>query len=104
MQFWKVDTRAWTVRAVEGERFPGIDSDGETCYDNTHYRREDDAWRKLSDEVAAFVSLSGRSVINAQAELDRARIEAANAAAAFVTVQDQVRQRGQARATAGDPA
>lgn len=93
VQLWKVDTKAWTVRPVEGEPYPAQDREGDTCYKNTHFPDEAAAWERLAAEVAARVSLAGRSVVNAQAGLDRARCEAADAAAAFVRVQDQLRER-----------
>lgn len=104
MQLWKVDTKAWTVREVQGGRYPAVDEDGDTCYENTHFRSESAAWDRLTAEVAAVVSLAGRSVINAQAGLDRARSEAADAAAAFVRVQDQLRQRSLPPPSSGDDA
>ncbi len=93
MNVWKVDTKLWTVRAVEGGRYPATDSDGDTCFDNTHFPTEAQAWHRLKSEVTAFVSLAGRDVMTAQAALDSARERAAEAAAAFVRVQDQVRAR-----------
>lgn len=93
MQLWKVDTKRWSVREVRGGPYPAVDDDGDTCYDNTHFRDEAAAWERLAAEVAARVSLAGRSVLNAQAGLDRARSEAADAAAAFAMVQDLLRSR-----------
>lgn len=95
MKVWKVDTKQWTVRAIEGGRYPAQDSEGDTCYENTHFVKEGDAWARLSAEVTACVSLAGRDVINAQGALDRAKTLAADAAAAFVRVQDQLRARSE---------
>lgn len=88
MKLWKRDTKAWTVRQVEGEPHPGKDEEGGTCYVNTHFEREADAWESLYAEAAAFVSLSGRDVENAKQALAKAQQAAGEAAQAFMTVRD----------------
>lgn len=88
MKLWKRDTTAWTVRQVEAEPYPGKDEDGDTCYTNTHFAREADAWESLYAEAAAFVSLSGRDVENAKQALAKAQQEAGEAAQAFMTVRN----------------
>ena len=40
MKLHKVGTTQWTVREVDGEPYPGKDSAGETCYENTHFVSE----------------------------------------------------------------
>lgn len=88
MKLWKRDTTAWTVRQVEAEPYPGKDEDGDTCYTNTHFAREADAWESLYAEAAAFVSLSGRDVEDAKQALAKAQQEAGEAAQAFMTVRN----------------
>lgn len=88
MKLWKRDTKAWTARQVEGEPHPGKDEDGETCYANTHFEHEESAWVSLYAEAAAFVSLAGRDIENAEQKLAKARAEAGEAAKAFQKVRD----------------
>ena len=88
MKLWKRDTKAWTVRQVDGEPWPGKDEDGDTCYVNTHFECEADAWERLYAEASAFVSLSGRDVETAEQALAKARVDAGEAAKAFQKVRD----------------
>lgn len=93
MRLYKVDTEAWTVREVEGESWPGNDSDGDTCYENTHFVDEAEAWAKLRAEVETGVSLAGRAVAQAKAALAAAEKEAGRMAEAFAVVCDRFRER-----------
>lgn len=93
MRLYKVDAAAWTVREVDGEPWPGKDSDGDTCYDNSHFVSERTAWDKLKAEVQAGVCLAGRRVSKAKAELADAQREAGEMAEALMRVCDQLRAR-----------
>lgn len=89
----KVDTTAWTVREVEGEPWPGKDSEGDACYDNTHFVSEGAAWDKLKAEVSAGLMLADREVKQCREELRRAEEEMVRAGSALVTVLDQLDAR-----------
>ena len=83
MKLWKRDTKNWTVRQVEGEPYPGEDSEGDTCYENTHFADEQDAWDSLLSEAKAWVSLAAGRVIRTRGELRCAECEAADAVVAM---------------------
>lgn len=93
MNLYKVDTEQWTVREVQGEPWPGKDSDGDTCYDNTHFVSEGAAWDKLKAEVTAGLCYWGRAVDQARRELAKAEQEAALMAQALAKVCDQLDAR-----------
>ena len=93
MKLHKVDTEAWTVREIDGEPWPGKDSEGDTCYDNTHFVSEGAAWDKLKAEVTAGVRYWGRTVEQAKRELAKAEQEAALMAQALAKVCDQLDAR-----------
>lgn len=93
MKYWKVDTKNWTVREVEGEPWPGIDADGETCFSNTHFPEEAKAWDHLSADVSARVSLAGSAVKSAEVDLDLAQREAAGAARDYAIAMRNIRAR-----------
>lgn len=90
MKLYKVDTEAWTVRVVDGEPYPALDSDGAVCYDNTHFRDEDAAWEKLLNEAQAGVLLAGRAVTRLKDELRDAETEAGSMCAALSKVHDKI--------------
>ncbi len=94
MKLHKVDTKNWTVREVEGTPWPGADTEGDSCYDNTHFVSERAAWDKLKAEVQAGVCLAGRRVTEAKLELASAEKEAGQMAEALMKVCDQLRARG----------
>ncbi|MGH8073697.1 MAG: hypothetical protein ACREO4_06445 [Lysobacter sp.] len=92
MKLWKVDTTLSTVREVEGEPWPGKDAEGDTCYDNTHFRTESAACDRLAADVAARVSLAGADVHNAEYRLRQAHANAAEAAKGFEIGMTHVRR------------
>ena len=79
MILFKVDTKTMTVRQVEGERWPGKDSEGDVCYVNTHFKSFPEALSNLEKQAKAYVSLSASSVKNARESLAKAEKEAADA-------------------------
>ena len=93
MKLHKVDTTAWTVREIEGEPWPGKDSEGDTCYDNSHFVSEKAAWDKLKAEAQAGVCLAGSRVKQAKAELLAAQQEAGEMADALMKVCNQLLAR-----------
>ena len=93
MKLHKVDTESWTVREIDGEPWPGKDSEGDTCYDNTHFVSESAAWDKLKAEVTSGVCYWGRAVEQAKRELVKAEQEAALMAQALAKVCDQLEAR-----------
>lgn len=58
--YWKVDTTTCQVRAVRGGPWPAKDSEGDTCYVNTHFKTQREAVEKLRDECAAWLALNCR--------------------------------------------
>ena len=83
MKLWKCDTSNWTVRQVNGEPWPGSDSEGNICYRNTHFADEADAWDSLLREAEAWVQLAASRVIRAREQLRCAEGEAADAVVAM---------------------
>ena len=86
MKLWKRDTEKWTVREVEGEPWPGYDSEGYKCYENTHFANEADAWKSLEAEARAWLSLATSGLIQARADVVKREKERADSAIAVATV------------------
>jgi len=86
MKLWKRDTISWTVREVEGEPWPGKDSDGDTCYKNTHYANEVAAWASLEAEAKACLSLATSRLIEAREDVVLREKECVEAAMALAGV------------------
>ncbi len=86
MKLWKRDTKNWTVRQVEGDPWPGSDSEGDKCYVNTHFDNEAEAWEQLHAEAKAWLSLSVRSLNDARATVTKYEKESADAAVALAGV------------------
>lgn len=96
MKLWKVDSRLWTVREVEGEPWPGKDAEGDACYDNTHFRDPDAAWERLAAEVDAYARMVADDLVQARTTLRKREQAAADALVAL----QQVRAQREARAAA----
>lgn len=90
MKFWKTDTREWTVREVEGDPWPGRDSDGDTCCTNTHFGNYADAYASLLAEAKAWLSLSTRGLMQAREDVARREKECAEAALALAGVMKNI--------------
>lgn len=86
MKLWKRDTQAWTVREVEGEPWPGKDSEGDTCYVNTHFDNEPAAWASLEAEAKAWLSLATGGLKQVREDVARREKECAEAALALAGV------------------
>ena len=86
MKLWKRDTKNWTVREVEGEPWPGSDSDGDQCYTNTHFDNEAQAWASLEAEAKAWLSLATRGLLQSREDVVRREKECAEAALALAGV------------------
>lgn len=95
MKLYKKDKQSWTVREVEGEPYPGTDSEGDTCYRNSHFPSEAEAWSSLKAEVGAKVAMAGRDVAQKKLELQKAQEEAGEAAIAFERVAENMRLAAQ---------
>ena len=93
MILFKRDAEKWEVRQVEGEPYPGRDSENAPCYINTHFESEDDAWNSLFEEAQAYVYLSGAGVTRAKVDLLKAREEASDAAEDMSKVSAALRNR-----------
>jgi hypothetical protein len=86
MKLWKYHTATGTVRRVEGKPYPGKDEDGETCYDNSHFKTEEEAWAAMVRDAEAGVSLAGSAVQSARKKMEEAEKDAASACADYAVV------------------
>lgn len=93
MKLWKVDQSQWTVRQVDGERYPGKDSEGDTCFDNTHFVKEEPAWLNLMANAEAMVKMSGESVRQAECALVECNRRAGQAAKWYAAAVENRRRR-----------
>jgi hypothetical protein len=57
---FKVDTTDCEVRCVTGGPWPAKDSEGDICFDNTHFSTHREALEKLRAECDAWLSLNFR--------------------------------------------
>jgi len=95
MKLWKYNTPTGTVSPVEGEPWPGQDENGATCYENSHFNTEAEAWENMAKDAAAAVSLAGSCVTRAREMLRAAEQTAASACADYTIVRTNRRQAGQ---------
>lgn len=70
----------WEVRQVEGEPWPGMDSEGDTCYENSHFACEADALTMLTANAKARLCSATRSVAHVRASIALAEKECVDAA------------------------
>ena len=80
---WKVDSSKGEIRAVDGAGWPGFDSENDQIFDNTHFKRAEDAMAALVKDASAGVRLSGDEVERCRAELARAEKRAAQDAVLY---------------------
>lgn len=78
MRLFKIDPERATVTEVEGEPWPGKDSEGDTVYENTHFPCEEDAWDRLKGEVEAGVKLGASRLAQCEMRLLEAKDWAAH--------------------------
>lgn len=99
MKLWKYDPVLCTVREVVGGEWPDKDSEGDTCYSNTHFAKEDAAWEALKRDVDARVLFAGQQVRQLAAQMREVEAAAAQATVAFRVFSEnyQARQREVAR-------
>ena len=71
--------------------WPAYDADGIQIFSNTHFELESDAWKRIYDNAKAWVSLAGRSVVQAENSLLQARANAGEAAKRFSQVTENMR-------------
>lgn len=79
MILFKVDTKTMTVRQVEGDPWPGRDSEGDEVFANTHFKTMPEALEKLKACAQGFIALSAYRVKAARHELAQAEKDAADA-------------------------
>ncbi len=60
MLVFKVDSTEGEVRCVRGGPWPAVDSEGDTCFDNTHFSTHRAALEKLRAECDAWLTLNFR--------------------------------------------
>lgn len=69
MKLWKVDGVLFEVREVDGTPWPGKDSDGDTCYINSHFETRAEALHKLAAECSACLQINARARVRLQQQL-----------------------------------
>lgn len=79
MILFKVDTKTMTVRQVEGEPWPGHDSEGDDCFANTHFKTFPEALENLMRQAKAYISITASNVKYARELLAKAEKESADA-------------------------
>jgi hypothetical protein len=79
---WKSDTTKWEVRQVDGEPWPGKDSEGDTCFTNTHFDERSKAIDNLVRNVDAMISMSVRDLESAKAKISLCEKQCVDAAIA----------------------
>jgi hypothetical protein len=93
MKLYKYNLRTGTVIEVEGDRWPGKDSDGDTIYENTHFHTEAKAWEKLLAECQAGCRLAGDQVDLCRSKLADAQAAAGDMCAEYARAMKNRRQR-----------
>ena len=63
--------------------YPNKTTNGETMFENTHFKTEAEAWKSILASVKAGIMLVGGGVRNAEEELGRLRKQAGDRAKAF---------------------
>ena len=84
MKRWKADTKNWEVREVEANEWPGIDSEGDICYDATHHETKEKAIAFLVSESEAWIKVCGYAMTRALDQVKQAQKDAGDAAVAYV--------------------
>ena len=79
------------------KRWPFSDADGRKMYDNSHFRTEDEAWKRTRDNARAWQSLEASAYRQAQATLAKVVQQLADAAARVVDVERAFMERGPRR-------
>ncbi len=97
MKLYKTDTKLWTVREVEGNPYPGMDSDGEPCYVNTHFKTELEAWDEIVRQAEAYIKLASYTINQLLADVEKAHEQAADAARVLDTVQKNREKAGRGK-------
>lgn len=85
-KLYKIDTSTWTVRKVEGDEWPALHSDGETCLSFTSCGA---AWAKLEELALSRVERSTRMVQRQRLVLVETERSAAEATADLATVREK---------------
>jgi hypothetical protein len=92
MDLWKFDHDLGQPRLVQGEPWPGYDSDGEQCFENTHFPLEKDCWEKALRNAHAWVTTVGRDILRYKALLREAEGEAGKATAEYHSLIKKLRK------------
>lgn len=100
MKLFKRDTVLWTVRQVEGEMYPGKDDEGDTCYSNTHFVNEDEAWNSLLGEAESRKRLSEMHLVDAKKEMEMRENNLKGSKISLDKVKHQIESRRNAKSPA----
>lgn len=92
MKLFIYDSDLGTVSEIEGTPWPGKDANGETCYENSHFKTEAEAWEAMIKDVSAGVSLSGLDVDSVRKRLRAHEERAATCCVQFARANDNYRQ------------
>jgi len=85
---WRADKKQ--MRPVEVQcpdgLYPAKDSDGETIWDNTHFKTYSESLQRLREDAQVGVRWAGEDVVEARRRLAEAYEKAGKAAAIFAAV------------------
>jgi hypothetical protein len=92
---FKWDLANAIVRAVECPKpsYPNKDADGDKIFENTHFKREEDAWKHLEDEASAWVRSTARELADLRNRETKATRELADRTLVLVRVQETRAER-----------
>jgi hypothetical protein len=92
---FKYDLANAAVRAVECPKpsYPNQDADGDKIFENTHFKREEDAWRHLEEESVAWVRSAARELADLRDRETKTTRELADRTLILVRVQEARAER-----------
>lgn len=86
MKLYRYDTKTASVIQTEGEGWLDADTDGNTIYENTHFKTEREAWDYMLRDAEAGVKLDADNVHRRRIELAKAEAQAATSAIEWAAV------------------
>lgn len=92
MKWFKADRSKCEVREVEGPAsgYPELDSEGSTMYNNSHFKKEEQAIAELIVEYTAGIELGAHRVRQLKGELHQANDHLADTAEKFVRAKEML--------------
>lgn len=88
---YKRDLTTNTVKAVECEKpsYPHTDADGDTIYENSHFKTEAEAWKVLEENAAAWVRSTAQDLERTRKHEAQLTRDLADRALALTQVQER---------------